>query len=61
MIFLVKSMAMTVSRAHAVALGIGLEARQVDDGELGQEVGKLGALGADQQLADEQRVPGISR
>ena len=44
--------------AHAVALGVGLEGRQIDDGELGDEIGELGALGADQQLTDEQRMPG---
>ena len=44
--------------AHAMALGIGLERRQVDDGEFGDEVRKLGALRPDQQLTDEQRMPG---
>src|SRR5262249_54233798 len=44
--------------AHAVALGIGLERRQAQDGEVGHVVGELGALGADQQRADEQRGPG---
>lgn len=41
-----------------MALGIGAEARQVDDGEFGHEAGELGLLGATQQRADEQRVPG---
>ncbi len=44
--------------AHAVALRVGLERRQIDDGELGDEIGELGALGTDQQLANEQRMPG---
>ena len=34
--------------AHAVTLWIGLERGQVDDGEIGDEAGELGALGADQ-------------
>ena len=41
-----------------MALGIGLERRQIDDGELGDEIGELGALGTDQQLTNEQRMPG---
>jgi hypothetical protein len=41
-----------------VALGIGLEARQIDDGQLGDEIGQLGEFGADQEGADEQGVPG---
>ena len=40
---------------------IGLEGRQVDDGEVGHVIGKLALLGADQQVADEQRMPGIFR
>src|SRR5262249_44672054 len=44
--------------AHAVALGISLERRQAQNGEIGDVVGELGALGTDQQRADEQRVPG---
>ena len=44
--------------AAAVALGVGLERREVEDGEFGNETGELGLLGADQQLADEERVPG---
>ena len=39
--------------AHAVALGVGLEARQVDDRQVRDEACKRGALGADQQLTDE--------
>ena len=50
---------MTVSRPHAVALGIGLEARQVDDGEVRHEAGELGGRRPAQQVADEQRVPGV--
>ena len=45
--------------APAVPLGVGPERRQVDDGEFGDEFGELVALGADQQLPDEQRVPGV--
>ena len=44
--------------AHAVALRIGLEGRQAEDGEIRHVGGKLARLGADQQRADEQRVPG---
>ena len=55
---MVKLIAITVSRAHAVALRVGLEGRQAEDGEVGHVVGELGALRADQQRADEQRVPG---
>ena len=47
-----------VLRTHAVAFRIGPEARQVDDGEFGHEARKLRCLGADQQRADEQRMPG---
>ncbi len=38
--------------------GIGLEARHVDDGELGIEGRQLRPLGATQQVPDEQAVPG---
>ena len=38
--------------------GIGLEARQIDDGELGLEGGQLGGRRAAQQIANEERVPG---
>ena len=41
-----------------MALGIGLERRQIDDGEFGDEILELGGDRTDQQLADEQRVPG---
>ena len=44
--------------AHAVTFGIGAEARHVDDGEFGHEIPERRGLGADQQRADEQRVPG---
>jgi hypothetical protein len=47
-----------VFRTHAMAFRIGAEARQVDDGELRHEAGEIGRLGADQQRADEQRMPG---
>ena len=45
--------------AAAVTGRIGLEGRQVDDGEFGRETLELAALGTDQQVADEQGVPGI--
>ena len=45
--------------APAVPLGIGPERRQIDDREFGHEAGELGALGPDQQLPDEQRMPGV--
>ena len=51
-------MATTFSDLHAVAFGIGAEARQVDDGEFGHEAGEIGRLGPDQQRADKQRMPG---
>src|SRR3546814_1858340 len=38
--------------AAAVALGIGPEAGQIDDGEFRHEIGKLGRLWADQQRAN---------
>ena len=47
-----------VLRTHAVAFGIGLEARQIDDRQFRHEVLKLRRLGADQERADEQRMPG---
>ena len=47
--------------ASAMTLGVGLERRQIDDGEFGHEARELCVLGTDQQLADEQRVPGIFR
>ena len=47
--------------ASAVPLGVRLERRQIDDGEFGHELGEFVALGADQQLPDEQRVPGEFR
>ena len=43
---------------RAVARRIGAEGRQVDDRHLGHEAGELGRVGPDQQVADEQRVPG---
>ena len=55
---LVRLSAITVSRAHAVLLRIGLEGRQAQDGEVRHVAGKLAPLRADQQRADEQRVPG---
>ena len=45
--------------AAAVTLGVRLERRQVDDRHLGRERRELRAIGTDQELADEQRVPGV--
>ena len=45
-------------RAHAMALGIGLERGQVDDREFGDEISKLRSHRTDQQLTNEQRMPG---
>ena len=42
----------------AVALGVRLEAWQVDDRQLRQEALERTMIRADQQIADEQRVPG---
>ena len=44
--------------AHAVARRIGLERRQIDDGQFRDEVGEFENVGADQQLTNEERVPG---
>ena len=44
--------------APAVAFAVGLERRQIDDGQFGHELDEFGALGADQELMDEQRMPG---
>ncbi len=41
-----------------MAFGIGPKTRQIDDGELRHEVFKFRRLRADQQRADEQRMPG---
>ncbi len=54
----VKSQAMTVSVGAAMALWMGAETRQVEDCHVGHEGRKLGTVRADQQVADEQRVPG---
>jgi hypothetical protein len=37
-----------------MALGVRLERGPIDDGEFGDEIGKLGALRAYQQLANEK-------
>jgi len=42
-----------------VTLRIGAETRQVDDRQLGRESVECRTLRADQQIADEKRVPGI--
>ena len=44
--------------AGAVALGIGAEARQVDDRIVGIETGQIVRFGTHQQRADEEIVPG---
>ena len=43
---------------HAVAFGIGAEARQIDHGQFGHEAREVGRIGADQQGADEEGMPG---
>src|SRR3546814_9635265 len=45
--------------AAAVALRVGLEAGQVDDGEFRHEACKLGLFGPHQQRADEMGMPGV--
>ena len=45
--------------ARPVALRIGLEGRQVDDGQIGDEGRDVLRRRTDQQVADEQRVPGV--
>ncbi len=55
----VRSTAITVSVRVPWRAGIGLERRQVDDRHLRHEAFERLALGPDQQVADEQRVPGI--
>ena len=42
-----------------MALGIGAEGRQVDDGHPGQEAFEFLGLRPDQEVADEQRMPGL--
>ncbi len=37
---------------------VGAEARQIDDGQARRECRQIGAVGTDQQVADEQIVPG---
>ncbi len=44
--------------AAAMALGMGAEGRQVDDRHVGRVIGQRLAIGTDQQVADEQRMPG---
>jgi len=41
-----------------MAFRIGLERRQIDDGEFGREAFEFGAVRTNEQRADEQRVPG---
>ena len=45
--------------AHAVALGVGAEGRQVDHREARREGGLLRRRDLAQQVTDEQRVPGV--
>ncbi len=45
-------------RAAAVALRIGVERRQIDDRQIGKEVVEFAKLRPDQQIANEQRMPG---
>ena len=58
MIFLVKSMAMTVSLRTPWRCGSALKRGQIDDGEFGDEACEFGNVRTDQQLTDEQRMPG---
>ena len=44
-------------RARAVALGVGDKGRAIENGHVRHEIGEFGLLRADQQIADEQRVP----
>ena len=46
-------------RMRAVPRRIGAERRQVDDRHVRHEAGEIGSFGADQEVADEQRVPGV--
>ena len=39
-------------------LRVSLERGQINNGQIGDEVGELGALGTDQQLTNEKGVPG---
>jgi hypothetical protein len=41
-----------------VALCVGAERGQIDDREFRNETGEIGLLGANQQLANEERMPG---
>ena len=45
--------------AAAVTLMVRLERRHIDDGHVRHEARELRALRTDQELADEQRVPGV--
>ncbi len=47
--------------AGAVALVVGAHARQIDDRQVRNEGRKLGEFGANEEIADEQRVPRIFR
>jgi hypothetical protein len=39
--------------------GVGLEGRQIEDGQVGNKIPELGGLRTNQQIADEERVPGV--
>ena len=45
--------------ARAMPLGVGAERRQVDDRQFRDEGGQLLGRRADQEIADEQRMPGV--
>jgi hypothetical protein len=45
--------------AAAVALRVSAERRQVHDRQIGDEIGEFGVRGTNQQVADEQRMPGV--
>ena len=56
-----KSMAMMVSERQPWRFGIGLEGGQVDDRHVRHVGGELAHVRTDQEVADEERVPGIFR
>jgi hypothetical protein len=46
---------------RAMPLRIGAERRQIDDRQVGNKTREILARRADQEVADEQRVPGVFR
>ena len=45
--------------ARAMPLGIGAERRQIDDRQIGDEGGEILGRRTDQEIADEERMPGV--